>query len=238
MRRWIAMSCPRRTRLVWENIFWPRFQIRRLQSFGCRWMLLTTAQMQRTAAPRLRKQKTLLAFNMFLSTLGVALSTLGFGRCFFSFWCFLALSDFPNNSQFILFFREFATYGYKSYVDSVVCKFPYADGSRTIELFSVGISDGFTKILLMLSLVAFSWELELGEAEVADLKDIFVTLKYVRCTYMHFANPSLHFLNSLRFLVVSFSCFGMLDLRLVLGALGNFRLPGFVLLILFEHSNS
>lgn len=41
-----------------------------------------------------------------------------------------------------LFFQEFVLHGYISSFDAVVCKFPNADGSRSIADFSVGVTDG------------------------------------------------------------------------------------------------
>ena len=111
-------------------------------------------------------------------------------------------ADYPNNSQFTLFFKEFVTFGYRSSTDAIVVKFPWADGSRNLELWSVGISDGFTKIILMLSVVAIAWELELTGPEVDQLKGTFSSFKFVRCTYEHFVHPGHHFLKSLRTLAL------------------------------------
>ena len=116
--------------------------------------------------------------------------------------CWLALSDFPNNSQLCMFFREFAQFGYKSSAEAVVTKFPYCDGSRCLEQFSVGVSDGFTKVLLMFLIVSFVEELELSKEELETLKDALCSFKYVRCTYEHFDNPGHHYLNSLSFLAM------------------------------------
>ena len=118
----------------------------------------------------------------------------------------MTLSDFPNNSQFALFFREFVMFGYKSSTDAIVCKFPYADGSRQLEPFSVGMSDGFTKVLLMFALVGFLEELEVGVEEAALLKDQLATFKYVRCCYEHFSKPSHHHLHALRLLAMLTVC--------------------------------
>ena len=52
-----------------------------------------------------------------------------------------SLPDFPNNNQVELFFQEFVLHGYISSFDAVVCKFPNADGSRSIADFSVGVTD-------------------------------------------------------------------------------------------------
>ena len=87
--------------------------------------------------------------------------------------------------------------GYRSSADSIVTKFPYTDGSRTLEPWAVGISDGFTKILLMLAVVAFTYELEIQGDELKQLESTFQSFKYVRCTYQHFVHPGHHFLNAL-----------------------------------------
>lgn len=122
----------------------------------------------------------------------------------------MSLSDFPNNSQFSLFFREFATFGYKCSADAIVTKFPFSDGSRRFEDFSVGISDGQTKILLMYAVVTFVAELELSADEMKEMSDVLASFKYVRCTYEHFTNPGHHFLHSLSFLdyISDFFLFG------------------------------
>jgi hypothetical protein len=116
--------------------------------------------------------------------------------------CWLALSDFPNNSQLCMYFREFAQFGYKSSAEAVVTKFPYCDGSRCLEQFSVGVSDGFTKVLLMFLIISFVEELELSKEEQETLKSTLCSFKYVRCTYEHFDNPGHHYLNSLSFLAM------------------------------------
>ena len=118
--------------------------------------------------------------------------------------CLASLSNFPNNSQCSLFFREFAQNGYKSAHDAIVTKFPYGDGSRNLEPYSVGISDGFTKVILMFSIIGFAAELDLSEAEVKELAPTFNSFKWIRCTYEHFGNPGHHFLNSLSILAVIF----------------------------------
>ncbi|CAL1153018.1 unnamed protein product [Cladocopium goreaui] len=105
---------------------------------------------------------------------------------------------FPNNSQLCMYFREFAQFGYKSSAEAVVTKFPYCDGSRCLEQFSVGVSDGFTKVLLMFLIISFVEELELSKEEQETLKNTLCSFKYVRCTYEHFDNPGHHYLNSLK----------------------------------------
>ena len=109
---------------------------------------------------------------------------------------------FPNNSQFTVFFREFVEFGYKCSAEAVVARFPLADGSRTLEPFSVGMSDGQTKIILIYAIVAFCIELELGEQELKHLRSTLCSFKLIRCCYEHFGNPSHHFLHSLSVLVI------------------------------------
>jgi hypothetical protein len=119
---------------------------------------------------------------------------------------FLTLSDLPNNSQICMFFREFAIHGYRCSADSIVTKFPFADGSRQLDLFSVGVSDGLTKLLIMFCVVCFLSELEVPLEDIPqEMREVLATFKLVRCTYTHFSNPGMHYLNSLSFLT-RFNC--------------------------------
>lgn len=49
--------------------------------------------------------------------------------------------------------------GYRSSADAVSCKFPHADGSRAVRPFTVGYNDGQLKVLPMIGLVSFIYEL-------------------------------------------------------------------------------
>ena len=71
-----------------------------------------------------------------------------------------ALPDYPQNTQVAVHFREFLKGGYRHSAESVECKFPVADGSRTVFDGSVGISDGFNKILIMVGIVTICHHLE------------------------------------------------------------------------------
>ena len=108
--------------------------------------------------------------------------------------------DFPNNNQFAIHFHNFLNAGYLLSSESIICKFPYADGSRLLADWSVGLVDGFTKVLLMLSIIAFCVELELTEEQLEDpiLTKTLASFRFIRCSYTHYENPSHHFLNSLR----------------------------------------
>lgn len=108
---------------------------------------------------------------------------------------------YPNNCGIAAHWREFAKHGYKSNFDAIQTKFPHAtDGTRGIQDFTVGIVDGQTKILCMMSLVLFVKELELTDEQIKDpqLQKVLRSFKAVRCTYQHFDNPSHHYLESLR----------------------------------------
>lgn len=71
-----------------------------------------------------------------------------------------ALPDFPQNTQIEAHYREFLKNGYKISAESVECKFPTGDGSRTIFPGSVGISDGFCKVLIMVGISLACHQLE------------------------------------------------------------------------------
>ena len=109
-------------------------------------------------------------------------------------------SDFPNNSQLAMHFKEFLK-GYRSSAESIITKFPYSDGSRRLEDFSVGCVDGFSKILLMLAIVSFVDELEMTPEAIASSKTLSHALQsfsLVRCCYEHRESPQQLFLDSLR----------------------------------------
>ena len=106
---------------------------------------------------------------------------------------------YPSNQQFVKHFAEFARFGYKPHLGAIECKFPYKDGSRQILPHSVGICDGFCKLLCMLGVIAFVKELELTEEELKDptLSGTLKSFRSISCSYSHFTNPGHHFLYSL-----------------------------------------
>ena len=63
-----------------------------------------------------------------------------------------ALADFPQNTQTAAHIKEFLKDGYRLSAEAVECKFASGDGSRTIYPASVGVSDGFCKLLLMVGI--------------------------------------------------------------------------------------
>ena len=60
---------------------------------------------------------------------------------------------YPTNAQFSLHFREFLT-GYRSSAESIEVKFPKAQANRNIAPFSVGLVDGFLKVLTMMGFIS------------------------------------------------------------------------------------
>lgn len=72
----------------------------------------------------------------------------------------VSLPDFPQNTQIRCHFLEFLKHGYVSSYDSIQCKFPLADGSRGIGPRTVGINDGFAKILIMTGIPILMSQLE------------------------------------------------------------------------------
>ena len=108
---------------------------------------------------------------------------------------------YPNNCGIAAHWREFVKHGYLPKFEAIQTKFPFpGDGSRVIPDFSVGIVDGQTKILCMMSVVMFIKELEMTPEQINDphLQMVLSSFKSVRCSYQHFTNPSQHFLESLR----------------------------------------
>ena len=56
-------------------------------------------------------------------------------------------------------FNEFL-HGYRVSAEAVEVRFPHVDGSRAIHPESVGISDGFAKVLLMVGIAVIVHSLE------------------------------------------------------------------------------
>ena len=81
-------------------------------------------------------------------------------------WAFIqfyrnpALPDYPQNVQLAAHFREFLKDGYRVGAEAVEVKFQHADGSRRILPSSVGISDGFAKVVIMCGIVLICHKLE------------------------------------------------------------------------------
>ena len=94
---------------------------------------------------------------------------------------------------------EFLRYGYKSSIGNLETKFPVRDSSREILPFSVGLTDGFCKLILMVSIVAFCKELDFGSEELGDpqLRMVLASFSQIRCSYSHFENPAHFCLHSL-----------------------------------------
>lgn len=69
-----------------------------------------------------------------------------------------------------------------------------------MEDHSVGIVDGFAKIILMLSIVSFCKELELNEVDLQHptLRNTLKSFSSISCSYAHFNHPGHHYLYSLR----------------------------------------
>ena len=137
-------------------------------------------------------------------------------QCLWSVHCVLfALVPevFPANVQFETHMMEFLKHGYRSSIGNCEVRFPLATGDRRILPFTVGLDDGFVKILLMFSIVAFTRELEIEmKDDDGSLKRVLESFRSVRCSYTFFENPSHHFLHSLSYLVifVNISTFGFL----------------------------
>ena len=72
----------------------------------------------------------------------------------------LALQDFPQNVQICAHFKEFLKDGYRISSEAVEVKFPVADGSRQILSGTVGINDGFCKIIIMVGIALICCRLD------------------------------------------------------------------------------
>lgn len=111
-------------------------------------------------------------------------------------------ADFPPNTQFKVHWREFLREGYKPHYGALMVKFPdwSRDGSRAVQQGSVGLVDGQTKLLIMLSIVSFVAELELSEADCEHpiLKATLASFASIYCSFTHYDHPGHYFLQSLR----------------------------------------
>lgn len=118
-------------------------------------------------------------------------------------WCLLfcsfskTLAVYPSNTQFQAHFAEFTKNGYSSGFESCQVKFVVRDGSRDVPAHGVGLVDGHTKILIMAGIICGVQELDLDISH-PSLRKILHSFSAVRCSYVHFDNPSHHYLHSLR----------------------------------------
>lgn len=113
---------------------------------------------------------------------------------------FFSPEVYPSNQQFIKHFPEFVRYGYRPHLGAIEVKFPWKDGSRSIGQHTVGIVDGFCKILCMMATISFCKELELTETDLnhPTLSATLASFASVSCSYNHFEHPGHHYLYSLR----------------------------------------
>ncbi|CAL1125989.1 unnamed protein product [Cladocopium goreaui] len=74
---------------------------------------------------------------------------------------------YPQNVQLAAHVREFLKDGYRVGAEAVEVKFHVSDGSRRILESSVGISDGFAKVLLMCGITLICHQLELTPEQLA-----------------------------------------------------------------------
>lgn len=107
---------------------------------------------------------------------------------------------YPSNQQFEVHFMEFLTNGYKPSMGCVDIRFDHGSGDRSLKLHDVKFVDGQTKVLLMLSIIAFCAELELTarDCEHPHMQTVLSSFVAVRCTYNFFENESDHYLHSLK----------------------------------------
>ena len=100
---------------------------------------------------------------------------------------------------------EILKYGYKPSYGAVIVKFPHRarDGSRCISSHSVGIVDGFAKILAMLGILIINiigFAAPLG----ATLKKTLESFDSISVSYKHYDHPAHYYLESLRILACRF----------------------------------
>ena len=70
------------------------------------------------------------------------------------------MAVYPQNSQFMSHFGEFLKDGYRVSAEAVQVKFVGSDSSRVVGPGTVGICDGYLKVLCMFGFVLICHELE------------------------------------------------------------------------------
>ena len=177
---------------------WLQFRTSPWKNSGLGWNPLTTRMMGRTDVGGAK-----------------SLHFLWGGKCFnvlkalLSFLFYIPIpAVYPSNQQFQAHFGEFLQHGYRSGMGSVETKFDHGFGTREIATFSVKFVDGQTKVLIMLSIVAYCVELEFGEQELNDpmLAKVLDSFRSIKCSFEFYENAAHHFLHSLRFLLKIISC--------------------------------
>ena len=67
---------------------------------------------------------------------------------------------YPQNNQISVHLNEFLKDGYRLSAEAVEVRFPHVDGSRLIHQGSVGITDGYTKLIIMTGILVIAHSLE------------------------------------------------------------------------------
>lgn len=181
-------------------------QPRLMRAFGWDWKALTTVQRARMDVGGLQKKTNKKPSDVLDICFRFDLN-FGFQVHFSFMFCksfgfIFYPADFPPNTQFKVHWREFLREGYKPHYGALMVKFPdwSRDGSRAIQQGSVGLVDGQTKLLIMLSIVSFVAELELSEADCEHpiLKATLASFASIYCSFTHYDHPGHYFLQSLR----------------------------------------
>ena len=85
---------------------------------------------------------------------------------------------FPPNAQVAQHFNEFLR-GYRVSAEAVEVRFVHVDGTRAIHPQSVGISDGFGKVIIMVGICVIAYKLE-SNLHIADLD---LGMSPMRCSF-------------------------------------------------------
>lgn len=191
---WIAGT---RHRTIPHEDLWPWYQLTAWASSTFRCPSLISLQKERTDV----SQPWILEWFLFFDlVLWIQMIKLHWS------WVEFCPADYPNNGQFCIHFRDFLVGGYRVEAEAVQTKFPFADSTRQVDDWSVGMVDGQTKVLIMISIVAFLAELEVDVDKLGGLKNTLSSFQLVRCSYKHFSHPGHHHLLSLSFRVANKFC--------------------------------
>eukprot|EP00435_Cladocopium_sp_Y103_P069260 s569_g33.t1 len=112
---------------------------------------------------------------------------------------------FPQNVQIAAHFREFLKDGYRVGAEAIETKFAKGDSTRQILSGSVGISDGFCKVLIMygICLICHHLELTQEQLELPGVQKVLKSFRLIRCAFTYYENPSHYYLHALRIQHVS-----------------------------------
>ena len=103
---------------------------------------------------------------------------------------------YPQNNQICIHVNEFLKDGYRVSAESIEVRFPHVDGSRVINDGTVGITDGYCKLIIMTGVLVIAhsleaqptylWEcLKTGDPDTYFSVNIFISLRHSHIFWSH-----------------------------------------------------